>query len=426
MSSNAGGGKKRRAAAAAPTSTSSAPNGTPPNANALQLPTSLADFSGVNPLLLVAAAYSPSLLHRQLLQQQLQQAQQQLDKQRQSQSSTPNGDERDVASAPPTHADGGAATDGARSGRSSGVWPTSPSILPAHLPSVHKIRKLKLYSVDEKIDIIDYAKVIGNRAAGREFNVAESSIREWRKNEDRLRRQSESSTNGAPRLEIRRADLIEQLDDQLVEFVDGAVDVDWYAIRDKARDLWPPIAETGALDEAEPEMQITMGWVTRFMKRNEHRIRRIAPPVIATAAAASNNGSAHASLSMVRKTSPFAGLLEGQTAVQSSTNSSNPSPTSSTSPSPVVVVSTGSRRKCAQPRRAADATLLLTPEKEKLPIGEKNGRPTPTDEEPADKKPKLDFSPAAVDAKAEENDEQKAAADEKTSLQDDSGIQLVC
>ena len=29
--------------------------------------------------------------------------------------------------------------------------------------------------------------MIGNRAAGREFNVAESSIREWRKNEQRLR-----------------------------------------------------------------------------------------------------------------------------------------------------------------------------------------------------------------------------------------------
>ena len=37
------------------------------------------------------------------------------------------------------------------------------------------------------LDIIDYAKVIGNRAAGREFSVAESSIREWRKNEDKLR-----------------------------------------------------------------------------------------------------------------------------------------------------------------------------------------------------------------------------------------------
>lgn len=51
----------------------------------------------------------------------------------------------------------------------------------------HRIRKLKLYTIEEKIDIIDYAKIIGNRAAGREFNVAESSIREWRKNEERLR-----------------------------------------------------------------------------------------------------------------------------------------------------------------------------------------------------------------------------------------------
>lgn len=50
-----------------------------------------------------------------------------------------------------------------------------------------KSRKLKIYSVEEKIDIIDYAKIIGNRAAGREFNVAESSIREWRKNEEKLR-----------------------------------------------------------------------------------------------------------------------------------------------------------------------------------------------------------------------------------------------
>uniref|UniRef100_A0A0N4U169 HTH psq-type domain-containing protein n=1 Tax=Dracunculus medinensis TaxID=318479 RepID=A0A0N4U169_DRAME len=50
-----------------------------------------------------------------------------------------------------------------------------------------KGRKLKQYVLKEKLDIIDYAKVIGNRAAGREFSVAESSIREWRKNEHRLR-----------------------------------------------------------------------------------------------------------------------------------------------------------------------------------------------------------------------------------------------
>eukprot|EP00080_Pristionchus_pacificus_P020978 PDM80998.1 hypothetical protein PRIPAC_36001 [Pristionchus pacificus] len=48
-------------------------------------------------------------------------------------------------------------------------------------------RTLKQYSVEEKLDIIDYAKNTGNRAAGREFNVAESSIREWRKHEVKLR-----------------------------------------------------------------------------------------------------------------------------------------------------------------------------------------------------------------------------------------------
>ncbi|GMT11329.1 hypothetical protein PFISCL1PPCAC_2626 [Pristionchus fissidentatus] len=54
-------------------------------------------------------------------------------------------------------------------------------------------RTLKQYSVEEKLDIIDYAKSTGNRAAGREFNVAESSIREWRKHEIKLR---ETLANG--------------------------------------------------------------------------------------------------------------------------------------------------------------------------------------------------------------------------------------
>uniref|UniRef100_A0A0N4VNB9 HTH psq-type domain-containing protein n=1 Tax=Enterobius vermicularis TaxID=51028 RepID=A0A0N4VNB9_ENTVE len=48
-----------------------------------------------------------------------------------------------------------------------------------------------LLSINFSFDIISCfyytLKVIGNRAAGREFNVAESSIREWRKNEQRLR-----------------------------------------------------------------------------------------------------------------------------------------------------------------------------------------------------------------------------------------------
>ncbi|CAL2047848.1 unnamed protein product [Caenorhabditis brenneri] len=53
-------------------------------------------------------------------------------------------------------------------------------------PGVPYSRTLKQYSIDEKLTIISHAKNHGNRAAGREFNVAESSIREWRKNENKL------------------------------------------------------------------------------------------------------------------------------------------------------------------------------------------------------------------------------------------------
>uniref|UniRef100_A0A2Q4SX54 Brinker DNA-binding domain-containing protein n=1 Tax=Caenorhabditis japonica TaxID=281687 RepID=A0A2Q4SX54_CAEJA len=58
-------------------------------------------------------------------------------------------------------------------------------------------RMLK-YSVDDKLTIINYAKSHGNRAAGREFNVAESSIREWRKNENKLIQTKNWKTGGVP------------------------------------------------------------------------------------------------------------------------------------------------------------------------------------------------------------------------------------
>ncbi|CAB3396598.1 unnamed protein product [Caenorhabditis bovis] len=56
----------------------------------------------------------------------------------------------------------------------------------AELPNHSFGRTLKQYSVQEKLEIIGFAKLSGNRAAGRQFNVAESSIREWRKNEKKL------------------------------------------------------------------------------------------------------------------------------------------------------------------------------------------------------------------------------------------------
>jgi hypothetical protein len=168
-------------------------------------------------------------------------------------------------------------------------------------------------------------------------------------------------------------------------------------------------------------MQITMGlvllnyninkenncrWVTRFMKRNESRVRRIAPPVIATANSANNHNG---SVSMVRKEPSFGNgsatdaHSEKTTIASSHTNSTNPSPTSS--PSPAI---TNSRRKCAQPRRVENATLLLTPETEKPPSIEKDN------DEPAKKRAK------SVDA--EENESKEAG--EQLNEESDSSIKV--
>lgn len=187
MSSN--GEKKRR------TSTSSSPSSNNstilPNSNTNGHPF-LPDFNSQfntsmnnSPLLLVAAMASamqnanPTIFQR--LQQQIRFQQQQ------DQAAAQKEEKTQIESNKKTKRK---SDDSDRSSKMSSPRSNSNSSwLPASSPtqSTHKVRKLKLYSADEKIDIIDYAKVIGNRAAGREFNVAESSIREWRKNEERLR-----------------------------------------------------------------------------------------------------------------------------------------------------------------------------------------------------------------------------------------------
>lgn len=99
------------------------------------------------------------------------------------------------------------------------------------------------------------------------------------------------------------------------------------------------------------------------MKRNEEQTPKIAPPVIATANAASgHNGS----VTMVRKESTFPGQANGGGGKQKASSAKAPTaavnghavaPAATTS---AVPPATTSRRKCLQPKRAVDATLLLT------------------------------------------------------------------
>lgn len=146
----------------------------------------------------------------------------------------------------------------------------SGNVRNAERPS-QKGRKLKQYVLEEKLDIIDYAKVIGNRAAGREFNVAESSIREWRKNEQRLRSMFETAPERSRLDGGGRRPVSEDLEKSLLLYVASTAGthstLTWHAIKEKANDIWNEICERDS-DFKEKDFTANMGWVARFVKRN--------------------------------------------------------------------------------------------------------------------------------------------------------------
>uniref|UniRef100_A0A0K0EZ12 HTH CENPB-type domain-containing protein n=1 Tax=Strongyloides venezuelensis TaxID=75913 RepID=A0A0K0EZ12_STRVS len=145
---------------------------------------------------------------------------------------------------------------------------------------VTKTRKLKIYSLENKLDIIDYAKVIGNRAAGREFNVAESSIREWRKNESKIKDnyKKELLKNSESNELLRAREILsQQLDTQLIDFINAKNGkVTWYDIKYKAEELECQYKCVTQVDII--KTPINMGWVSRFMKRVTTKIPHVPPP----------------------------------------------------------------------------------------------------------------------------------------------------
>uniref|UniRef100_A0A1I7VRT4 HTH CENPB-type domain-containing protein n=2 Tax=Loa loa TaxID=7209 RepID=A0A1I7VRT4_LOALO len=134
-----------------------------------------------------------------------------------------------------------------------------------------KGRKLKQYVLEEKLDIIDYAKIIGNRAAGREFNVAESSIREWRKNEQRLRSMFETTPERSRLDGGGRRPVSEDLEKGLLQYVtsrsDNETALTWHDIKDKANALWKDICDRNP-EYNDRGFIANMGWVARFVRRN--------------------------------------------------------------------------------------------------------------------------------------------------------------
>ncbi|KAI1722796.1 hypothetical protein Ddc_06976 [Ditylenchus destructor] len=224
--------------------------------------------------------------------------------------------------------------------------------------ATHKIRKLKLYSVEEKIDIIGA----------------------WRQIEN-----PENVSNDADQaiighhFERANPNVIKDVDAFLIDYVNNNKEtVDWYTIRDKANEKWVEIAEK--TDEySQNDMTISMGWVARFMSRCQESIPKVPPPIIATANAAMNAGLGN--VSMVRcgsKSGKQSGDENGEEeqkirkrpkkssqskAAQLKTDINSETPDNSSKDTESVSSGGGfSRRKCRKPMRVENATLLLNNE----------------------------------------------------------------
>jgi len=226
-------------------------------------------------------------------------------------------------------------------------------------------RKLKIYGVDEKLDIIDYAKVIGNRAAGREYNVAESSIREWRKNENKLRLQAES-THAAAAPNPEKEAFYKRLTEELISFINKNAGITWTMVREKCQDLWK---QYGSQYEEGSSIMHVQGWLSRFMAkaREDQLIPEIAPPIAMPntgISSASSSSSLLNGISMV--TTASAVDLAASTSLGSPPPMKKPRVSNKVSPlslsleattSSQCLEITKSRRKGVPPRRVIDATL---------------------------------------------------------------------
>lgn len=123
----------------------------------------------------------------------------------------------------------------------------------------HEKRKKRPARDPEKAtDIIDYAKYIrNNRAAGREFNIADSSIRVWLKNEEKIRQQAETTIGTIQHFERQKLDFVAAIDEELVRMLNAGDNrcLSWNGILEQANVLW---GEAAKKDMEGAEMKITM------------------------------------------------------------------------------------------------------------------------------------------------------------------------
>jgi len=125
--------------------------------------------------------------------------------------------------------------------------------------------KRKSYTADFKLDVIKFAKDHGNRAAGREYSCNEKNVRDWRLEEEELKKMN-------PRKRARRGRKARwpNLEENLANWVRSQRDsnraVSTVAIKLKARII---ATEMNIADFSGG----SVNWIYKFMKRNNLTVR---------------------------------------------------------------------------------------------------------------------------------------------------------
>jgi len=125
-------------------------------------------------------------------------------------------------------------------------------------------KKRHAYEASLKLKAIEYAVAHGNRAGARHFNVNESMVRKWRKQEDALRQVKKNKLSFRGH-KARWPQLEDRIEQWVIEQRTASRSVSTVSIRLKAKAL------AGELDIN--DFQGTPSWCFRFMKRRNLSIR---------------------------------------------------------------------------------------------------------------------------------------------------------
>ena len=136
----------------------------------------------------------------------------------------------------------------------------------------HKGRKLQKYSLEMKIEAVNYAESHGNRPASKEFHVDEKRIREWRSKKSEIE-ECIATKSGRQRKKLKgggRKPFNAKLEELLLVWISESqtqgLQLSPKLIMKKAESVYLDIK--GSSDTSVEDFKASRGWVTRFMERN--------------------------------------------------------------------------------------------------------------------------------------------------------------